>query len=339
MCCGLTIISCYTNHALDQFLEHLLDDGTTQIIRIGGRCKSQRLQPLNLITITRAMEETKSEKSQAWKLRTKLEVEGKELSKLFRDLKFASTTPSILEYLQIEHPDHHDELDGVADVDGFQIVQNQRGDPVRRWLWGNAFTSSQPRTVEELVETPLSDTSQQERLILHNFWTSEIKLQLIEELHGAIDRYVKTDKQLQKCNHEIRLRCLKEANIIGITTSGLAKNVDLLRRVKPKVLLCEEAGEILEAHTLTAFLPSIEHAILIGDHEQLRPQVQNYDLSLESYQGEKYSLDVSTFERIITTPGTCLCRRLFALIWAERFTSYPCIVLLAVFKTALYEHI
>ena len=72
--------------------------------------------------------------------------------------------------------------------------------------------------------------------------------------------------------------------------------------MNPKVLICEEAGEILEAHTLTAFLPSIEHAILIGDHEQLRPGVQNYDLSLENPRGVKYSLDVSTFERLITNP-------------------------------------
>jgi superfamily I DNA and/or RNA helicase len=43
-------------------------------------------------------------------------------------------------------------------------------------------------------------------------------------------------------------------------------------------MLCEEAGEVLEAHTLTAFLPGVEHAILIGDHEQLCPQINNYEL-------------------------------------------------------------
>jgi hypothetical protein len=39
---------CYTNHALDQFLEALLDKGITQIVRIGSRSKSQRLEPYNL---------------------------------------------------------------------------------------------------------------------------------------------------------------------------------------------------------------------------------------------------------------------------------------------------
>lgn len=39
---------CYTNHALDQFLESLLDKGITQIVRIGSRSKSKRLEQYNL---------------------------------------------------------------------------------------------------------------------------------------------------------------------------------------------------------------------------------------------------------------------------------------------------
>lgn len=39
---------CYTNHALDQFLEALLDKGITDIVRIGSRSKSKRLEQYNL---------------------------------------------------------------------------------------------------------------------------------------------------------------------------------------------------------------------------------------------------------------------------------------------------
>ncbi len=39
---------CYTNHALDQFLEALLDKGITDLVRIGGKSKSERLEPFNL---------------------------------------------------------------------------------------------------------------------------------------------------------------------------------------------------------------------------------------------------------------------------------------------------
>ncbi|KAF9994873.1 hypothetical protein BGZ65_009484, partial [Modicella reniformis] len=45
---GPILCICYTNHALDQFLEHLLDKDITNIIRIGSRSKSERLKQCNL---------------------------------------------------------------------------------------------------------------------------------------------------------------------------------------------------------------------------------------------------------------------------------------------------
>ena len=47
---------------------------------------------------------------------------------------------------------------------------------------------------------------------------------------------------------EVDIRCLAESDIIGMTTSGLAKNLDLLKRVGIKVVLVEEAGEVLGAY-------------------------------------------------------------------------------------------
>lgn len=39
---------CLTNHALDHFLESLLDGGINGIVRIGGDCKSELLESLNI---------------------------------------------------------------------------------------------------------------------------------------------------------------------------------------------------------------------------------------------------------------------------------------------------
>ena len=36
-CIGPILIVCYTNHALDQFLEELLAAGLTDLVRVGGR--------------------------------------------------------------------------------------------------------------------------------------------------------------------------------------------------------------------------------------------------------------------------------------------------------------
>ena len=251
------------------------------------------------------MERTKTEKSKVYAHREKLGKEGRQVVDLFHRLNHASTLGGVLQYLEVENPDHHDQLKGTEDADGFQIVQHQRGDRLKQRLeapTAPSYTGQPLRSVAELTEIDLLSMSKIERRMLYEHWVSDYRQDLTERLDQAIGRYVKTDQDLLKCIQEIDLRCLEQAHVIGVTTSGLARYSDLLRRLKPKVLICEEAGEILEAHTLTAFLPSIEHAILIGDHEQLRPGVQNYELSLENPRGKQYSLDVSTFERLITNP-------------------------------------
>ncbi|KAF8957449.1 hypothetical protein BDZ97DRAFT_106432 [Flammula alnicola] len=59
----------------------------------------------------------------------------------------------------------------------------------------------------------------------------------------------------------------------------------------------EEAGEILESHILTALWPETSQVILIGDHKQLRPKVNNYLLTIE--KEEDHHLNRSLFERLI----------------------------------------
>jgi superfamily I DNA and/or RNA helicase len=71
----------------------------------------------------------------------------------------------------------------------------------------------------------------------------------------------------------------------------------MLSEVKPDVVMLEEAGEILESHTLMAMTPETKQLILIGDHMQLRPKVESYRLREEGRQGFKF--DVSLFERLV----------------------------------------
>ena len=100
---------------------------------------------------------------------------------------------------------------------------------------------------------------------------------------------------------EIDRRCLKNADVIGVTTAGFALRISILRHIDAKVTICEEAGQILEGHLLSALLPSLEHLIQIGDHSQLRPPINDYKLSTEGPYGSHYQLDRSMFERLSTS--------------------------------------
>ena len=56
------LMICYTNHALDQFLEFIVKECklTNGVVRVGGRCKSEALEPYLLKNIKRKAKITKS---------------------------------------------------------------------------------------------------------------------------------------------------------------------------------------------------------------------------------------------------------------------------------------
>lgn len=96
-----------------------------------------------------------------------------------------------------------------------------------------------------------------------------------------------------------------QADVVGVTTTGLARNIKTLRNLGAKVIICEEAAEVMEPHLVSALMHGVEHFIQIGDHRQLRPQIQNYlQFSLETSSGRAYQLDRSQFERrAVGEPG------------------------------------
>jgi len=321
---GPIICVCYTNHALDQLLESLVRDNVRQVIRIGSRSKSEMLQKLNLQHVSQEIDTTKIERHRKWECHKALDADLLEIDKLLTLLNDSNSEKSVKGHLERNYPEHFHELfaSGVDD-DGFQVVVSSNHNPLRRWLNGSPSpgavlirenagpgekeidsvgtgpNATPPRHTDRLKKTSLESMSSVERKVLHHHWVHERTSQLNDHLLNALDSYNETNVKLEKCKREIQLRCLLQAHVIGVTTSGLARNLEVLRKVRSKVMVCEEAGEVLEAHILTALISTVEHAILIGDHEQLRPQINSYELQQDHPRGERFALDVSLFERFV----------------------------------------
>jgi hypothetical protein len=304
---GPILVVCYTNHALDQILEHFLDNGITRVIRMGGRSKSELLSDLNLRLVSQQMERTRTEKKVYFDRTNTLRADATYVNEVISDLRRPNVADNIKTYLEYNYPNYHESFWGV-DADGFQVYSFSSDYVIRSWLSGSVASLpgvvQTTRTVEDLMEaeTDIYEMSNSERQAVFAFWADECQQSRTQKFLSALNEYRKTKGSHNDAKQEIDQRCLEQANIIGITTSGLARNLNLLKRLPTKVLLVEEAGEVLEAHILTALLPSVEHAILIGDHQQLRPQVQNFDLTSENPRGKMYSLDISLFERLVFPP-------------------------------------
>ncbi|KAL8963110.1 MAG: hypothetical protein Q9193_000584 [Seirophora villosa] len=297
---GPMICVCYTNHALDQLLEHLIKDGVEQVIRLGSRSKSEVLQNLNIHHVSKDHKTTKNEGHEKYQLYEKLEIALGEIKGLMPRLRDPAHWTNVKDHLENHHYGHFQTLFGRGvDEHGFREVRGKRFNVLNSWVKGAPKRIASNRPVSKLLDADLKEMSGVERSLLHKHWIQQSTRELNQRFLHVLDSYRQIRDSLKKCHRELDLRCLLCAHIIGVTTTGLARNLDILRRVRAKVVVFEEAGEILEAHTLTALLPSVEHAILIGDHEQLRPQINNYEFQSDNPQGAKFSLDISLFERLV----------------------------------------
>ena len=109
-----------------------------------------------------------------------------------------------------------------------------------------------------------------------------------------------------------------QASIVGCTISGASIRGDLLKKaglsqrasaspgwrrrvlgvwclskVNFDVVIVEEAAEILESQLVAAIPPTCRQLILVGDHLQLRPKIENHLL------GKQLNFDRSMFERLL----------------------------------------
>lgn len=111
----------------------------------------------------------------------------------------------------------------------------------------------------------------QERRELMDEWASQI------DHRDLADKLVKTHLLHYEANRRLLsytdvadAQCLQNKQVVGLTTTACAARWEMLKRVDFRVVICEEAAEVMEAHTLCSLFPSIEHAIFIGDPLQLR---------------------------------------------------------------------
>ena len=93
---------------------------------------------------------------------------------------------------------------------------------------------------------------------------------------------------------ELDQNYLKQARVVGMTSTGLSKYRGLLQSLDPKVVLIEEAAETLEAPIAVACFETLQHLILVGDHQQLRAHCNDQELA-----GHPFYLGVSMFERLV----------------------------------------
>ncbi|KAF7546720.1 hypothetical protein G7Z17_g8238 [Cylindrodendrum hubeiense] len=303
------LVLTYTNHALDQFQEDLIDIGikTDSMVRIGPKSTQQtettllksysrqgqfRLTFEENAIISGRKKESSQNNIQLLEIGTKLS--GNQLS-----------ATEILDYLEYSEEDsfswHAFQIPQTHD--GFQIIGAKNKalcpeDLFKHWHQGWSMkrfprlsSSLDPRAAS-IWQLPLDS-----RANLVTKWAHRIREELIEGFIRLSEREDALQADITSMFSERDRRVLKDKRIIVCTTTRASMYQSIISTAKPDVVLVEEAGEILEAHIIAALSPSVKQLILIGDHKQLRPKISNFKLSKE--KGEGYDLNVSLFERLV----------------------------------------
>eukprot|EP00919_Chromeraceae_sp_WS-2016_P035423 GHVR01084016.1.p1 GENE.GHVR01084016.1~~GHVR01084016.1.p1 ORF type:complete len:858 (-),score=101.78 GHVR01084016.1:754-3327(-) len=112
------------------------------------------------------------------------------------------------------------------------------------------------------------------------------KIEIMCEAH-------KVSKNIERIKKAAWLRSA-QVDVIGMTSTFAATNTDFVKRLSPTVCIVEEVGELLEAQLIVCLSSSnLQHVVMIGDHKQLRPKVNYYELEL------KKNFHYSLFERLV----------------------------------------
>lgn len=296
----------FTNHALDQFLEDLMDIGIDgdMIVRLGSK-STLRTAPLQLSS-------QNDPGMQRRRLRYELiDFQKARVDRLLekiaehRDIFFQSriSFDQMLQHLQFSQEDGHfyDALSLPEKGEGETIV-GRKGHKMQpdylfqRWKNGQgagAFT--QIKSDSECGG--VWQMPKPERLAKINQWESDITRERLQELTTHIKDFNKCQKILQRLRKEKTEHILQSKRIIACTTTAASMYASEIQSAAPGVIIVEEAGEILESHILAAMGSTTKQLIQIGDHKQLRPKAKNFRLSVEA--GNGYDLNRSMFERLI----------------------------------------
>lgn len=181
--------------------------------------------------------------------------------------------------IEIEETDLEYEQLKEIEAEGTKLVDDGDRESLRglRLVFNEPFTGRQNTTgtTDEIIRSEMKKRDlwsipSERRGSVYRYMQQALKAALTKRFRELARQYAEASKNAKIGLWELDYNYLKEAKVIGMTTTGLSRYRGLIQSLNPKVVLIEEAAETLEAFVSVACFKSLEHLILVGDHQQLR---------------------------------------------------------------------
>ena len=243
------LVVCFTNHALDQFMCHLLDRNEQRIVRIGGKSREERLERFSLFNLKRQAHgvRDKAEKRRIWQLHTELETSRERMHDLCAQLARAVdlTWSQVVECLKFEDERALEQLRVPIIEHGFEMADGSGKSMKEDYLWKRWQAGHGPDPFHDMANAPLWRLSVAQRQAKLAEWVEqsvdEVKTDLIAERH-CFDRL---DAELIAMDTASERAVLQGARVIAATTTGSAKYRAIIESAAPGVLLLEEVARLV----------------------------------------------------------------------------------------------
>ncbi|KAM0323930.1 hypothetical protein ACHAQA_008511 [Verticillium albo-atrum] len=275
------LVITYTNHALDQFLEDLSTNAGVskeEMVRLGSK-------------FTDATSSIRFDSP----YRGCRQVRSKACYNMINDLKVE------MSHLRAEIDQASARLGRVA-VTGIDVLQYLEFSD--QWQpFYEAFLMPEQEDGFVMAHRQVWLLSLSERKALFDRWSKEVHMEKVERLQTLANRFDEAQKQVQTLFDEAKRAFIQTKRIVGCTTTAASMFTPLLEAFKPDIVIVEEAGEILEAHVLAALQPCTKQLILIGDHKQLRPKINNYALTVEKGDGKQNLFEAQMVLKLVKYMG------------------------------------
>lgn len=267
------LVICYTNHALDQFLQDLIDIGipASDVVRLGGKGSPQTAH-MSLRNQSVVSQMSRADWTVVDQCKSDSEAHIRSLETAFRHYQsFSPRHDDIMAHIEFADPDFFEALTVPEDEDGMARV-GKGGKAVdesyllKQWSTGKnaGIFKNHPQIKRNTDVWSMPASSREARLARWRNDLLELHIQDISSNGRLLNR---RQTELQQKFEEKDVAILRSKRIIGCTTTAAAKYKETIQAAAPNVLLVEEAGEILESHVITALGLDSRQMILIGDHK------------------------------------------------------------------------
>jgi helicase required for RNAi-mediated heterochromatin assembly 1 len=196
-----------------------------------------------------------------------------------------------LEFEQLKEMEAESKLD---DDDAFDVLRGPYVALKEPFVGRKARGVTEETVKNALLKQDMWAINESHRGAVYEHLQQRLKDEMLKVLRKIATQYAETVIEARIGRWEVDATYLRKARIIGMTTTGLSKYRGLIDSLKPKIVMIEEAAETLEAYVTAACFDSLEHLILVGDHQQLRGHC-----NVQELEGAPWNLDVSMFERLV----------------------------------------